>query len=136
MSEHPSDKFSHRIYAAAGDIDELGHVNNVVYLRWVQEVAAAHWQKVAPEEMQKAYSWVVLRHEIDYMRAALAGDEIIGYTWVEEPQGPKIIRYVSLYRAGEDQPLAEAKTTWCLLETATMRPRRISEEINRTFSQI
>lgn len=135
MPEHPRDKFSHRIYAAAGDIDELGHVNNVVYLRWVQEVAAAHWQKVAPEDIQKNYSWVVLRHEIDYMRPVLAGDEVIGYTWVEEPRGPKIIRYVRLYRTGEDQPLAEAKTTWCLLDAGSMRPRRITDDIAHTFNQ-
>lgn len=135
MAHPPQDSFSHRLYAASADIDELGHVNNVVYLRWVQEVAAAHWQKVAPEDMQKAYAWVVLRHEIDYMRAALAGDEVIGYTWVEEPDGPKIVRHVHLYRAGEDKPLAQARTTWCLLDADNMRPRRISEAISQTFSK-
>ena len=136
MPDLPTDKFSHKIPVVENDIDELGHVNNVVYLRWVQDVAAAHWQTVAPDSMKKDYSWVVLRHEIDYHRSALLGDEIIGYTWVGEHQGAKIIRFVQLFRSSDQQLLAEAKTTWCLLDAQSMRPRRITEEIAHIFSNI
>ena len=57
-------------------IDQLGHVNNVVYLRWVQDAAIAHWSAAAPENEQEKLLWVVTRHEIDYKRPALPGDKI------------------------------------------------------------
>jgi acyl-ACP thioesterase len=64
------------------DIDELGHVNNVSYVRWVQDVAVAHWRSAAPAEDQAKLLWVVVRHEIDYKQAAFLGDEILARTWV------------------------------------------------------
>lgn len=134
MLQPPEDAFSHTMAVQPGDIDELGHVNNVVYLRWVQEVAAAHWQDHAPAAMQENYSWVVLRHEIDYLRPAFARDQIRGYTWVGDHQGAKIMRYVALYRAADKQLLAEAVTTWCLLDAGSLRPRRITEEVANTFT--
>lgn len=124
-----SHKFSHPITVLETDIDELGHVNNVVYLRWVQAVAVAHWRHAAPAYLQEQYRWVILRHEIDYYRPAFQGDNIIGYTWVGKHQGAKFDRFVSLYRVGANQVLAEAKTTWCLLDAKSMRPRRIEEDI-------
>lgn len=129
MSQSRNHKFSLQIPVQENDIDELGHVNNVVYLRWVQEVAAAHWEHVAPESMKQHYAWVVLRHEIDYHRPAFRSESVTGYTWVGEHQGAKFERFVSLYRTGTDELLAKAKTTWCLLDAATMRPKRIDAEI-------
>ncbi len=124
-----SAKFSHSIHVQQEDIDLLGHVNNVVYLRWVQEVATAHWNHAATEILKELYLWVVLRHEIDYLRPAFLTDEIQGFTWVGAHQGAKFDRFVTLYRAGSDQLLASAKTTWCLLDAATMRPKRIDQDI-------
>lgn len=129
MNHSHTDKFSLQIRVQENDIDELGHVNNVIYLRWVQEVAAAHWRQVAPESMQQRYAWVVLRHEIDYLRPAFRSDSVTGYTWVGEHSGARFDRFVSLYRTGTDELLAKAKTSWCLLEAASMRPKRIEEEI-------
>jgi acyl-CoA thioester hydrolase len=129
MIDQPTPKFSHRIQVSQADIDMMGHVNNVVYLRWVQDVAGAHWHHVASEELQHKYRWVVIRHEIDYYRPAFLTDEIIGYTWVGDYQGAKFDRYVSLYWAGTNQLLAEAKTTWCLLDAKTMRPKRLEEDV-------
>ena len=122
-------KFSHSIRVLQEDIDILGHVNNVVYLRWVQEVAAAHWNHAATENLKKLYLWVVLRHEIDYLRPAFLTDQIQGFTWVGAYQGAKFDRFVTLYRAGSDQLLASAKTTWCLLDATTLRPKRIDQDI-------
>ena len=129
MTHQPTSKFSHRLQVSQADIDVMGHVNNVVYLRWVQDVAVAHWYHVASEELQRKYFWVVIRHEIDYYRPAFLTDEIIGYTWVGNYQGAKFDRYVSLYRASSNQLLAEAKTTWCLLDSTTLRPKRIEEDV-------
>ena len=64
------------------DIDEQNHVNNTVYLRWVQEVATMHWRTVASTDAQENIGWVVLRHEIDYKAAACLGDEVVLRTWV------------------------------------------------------
>jgi acyl-CoA thioester hydrolase len=124
----PQHAFSHNIQIIESDIDELGHVNNVVYLRWVQEVAAAHWE-TAREELKQNYAWVVVRHEIDYHQSAFLEDRIIGYTWVGDHQGAKIERFVQLYKAGSPKPIAESKTTWCLLDAKSMRPRRIDKNI-------
>jgi acyl-CoA thioester hydrolase len=65
-----------------GDIDEQNHVNNAVYLRWVQEVATAHWQAIASSEAREGIGWVVLRHEIDYKAPACLGNDVVLRTWV------------------------------------------------------
>lgn len=129
MAKEHLHKFNIDIKVSEADIDALGHVNNVVYVRWVQEVSAAHWAHVAPPQMQEKYQWVVLRHEIDFHKPAFAEDTIKGYTWVGEHEGAKFERFVSLYRAENDELLASAKTTWCLLDAQSMRPRRIEREM-------
>src|SRR5437016_10463709 len=72
-----------------GDIDEQNHVNNTVYLRWIQDVATAHWKSLASAESQAAIGWIVLRHEIDYKMPARLGDEILFRTWVRNESRPK-----------------------------------------------
>lgn len=121
--------FIHKLTAQPEDIDQLGHVNNVVYVRWVQEVAAAHWDTVASPDLLLKYSWVVLRHEIDYKNPAFNGDEIIGSTWVGNHQGPRSERYVILTAGKTGKVLAEAKTIWCMIDSKTFRPIRITEEV-------
>ena len=76
------------------DIDELNHVNNVIYLRWIQAVAYAHWDLKASDDMKENCRWVVLRHEIDYHSPALPGDRIEATTWIDAPEGPRQNRYV------------------------------------------
>ena len=129
MLQTDAEKFSHTIQVKEQDIDELGHVNNVIYLRWVQEVAVAHWNHAAPESLKETYSWVVVRHEIDYFYPAFLKDVIIGYTWVGDYKGAKFDRFVKLCHAESGKVLAEAKTTWCLLEAKTMRPHRIEQDV-------
>ncbi|GGK71198.1 acyl-CoA thioesterase [Rufibacter glacialis] len=121
--------FQLTIPVTEADIDALGHVNNVVYLRWVQEVSAAHWAQVAPAALQEKYLWVVLRHEIDFHKPAFREDTIKGYTWVGDYQGAKFERFVALYREGTELMLASAKTTWCLVDAKTLRPKRIDQEV-------
>jgi len=119
--------FEHQLKVAASDIDDMGHVNNVVYVRWVQEAAAAHWDHAASPELKSKYAWVVLRHEVDYKNPAFVEDQISGLTWVGEHNGARFDRYVKIQSA--KKILAEAKTTWCLLDAKTLRPIRIPEEI-------
>src|SRR5215210_2498900 len=76
--------FEMKITAQPSDIDELGHVNNAAWVRWIQDVATAHWEAVAPAEHRDSYVWVVIRHEIDYLRPAGPGETVTGRTWVGE----------------------------------------------------
>ena len=129
----PEHTFSITIRVKNEDIDELDHVNNVVYLRWVQDVAAAHWDSIATDDMKKKYAWVVLRHEIDYKNPAILGDELIAQTWVSSCEGVRSVRNVKIYHSASGKLAAEAKTTWCLLDSKTMRPRRIEDDIISIF---
>jgi acyl-CoA thioester hydrolase len=128
IGETPSDAFYHPLMVQPGDIDHLGHVNNVVYVGWVQEVAIAHWMKADPA-MRKIYSWVLLRHEIDYKNPAFLGDPIGGFTWVGEHHGPRFERFVRLINTNTRKVLIESKTFWCLLDAKSLRPKRIGEDI-------
>ncbi|MDZ4714163.1 MAG: thioesterase family protein [Cytophagales bacterium] len=135
MTPQPPDRdvFRIPILVQEAHIDDLQHVNNVVYLQWVQDVAAAHWQHAASEALRKTCAWVVLRHEIDYQVPAVAGDKLIASTWVDAPKGPRQVRHVSIQRSTDGKILARAQSTWCLLDPGTGKPRRISEEIVDAF---
>ena len=120
-------RFNLAIDVRPEDIDELGHVNNVVYLGWVQLVAATHWNTLSNPEIRSKNIWVALRHEIDYVSPAFLGDEIRGYTWVSTLEGAKSIRHVEFYLG--EKCLAKAKTNWCLLDAGTLKPKRIGQDI-------
>ncbi len=111
------------------DIDAMNHVNNVVYVKWVQEAAEAHWDAVATEEIKKKFLWVVLRHEIDYLAPALKGDLLVATTWVEETTGPRSDRYVQITNSKTGKIIAKAKTIWCMLDGSTLRPKRVDERV-------
>lgn len=132
MTDRPR-AFEMTITIQPDDIDALKHVNNVVYLRWVQEVAAAHWEAIATPEMKQKYSWVVLRHEIDYKNPAFLGDSLTAGTWVSTCEGVRSVRNVEIYQATSGKLVAEAKTTWCLLDAQTAKPRRIENDITSIF---
>jgi acyl-CoA thioester hydrolase len=107
------------------DIDRQGHVNNVAFLRYVQDAAVAHWLVLAPAGVREAYTWVVRKHEIEYIRPGLPGDELMARTWVGEPAGATWERFTEIRRRGEERPLVTARTVWVLLDAATGRPRRV-----------
>lgn len=127
--------FTHRIKPKPEEIDLMGHINNVVYVRYVQEVADAHWEKYGSPEQHKKLLWVVLRHEIDYRKPAFLKDEIIGTTWVDPPEGPKIKRHVELKRAGDNDLLVKASTIWCAIDSGTGKPLRLDNEIMEVFRE-
>jgi acyl-CoA thioester hydrolase len=126
MTGRPAASFELEHSVTPADIDELDHVSNVVYLRWVQEVAAAHWRELAPPALQAELLWVVVRHEIDYKAAAVLGDRIRLKTWVGMASGILFERHTEVRRAGDDQLLARGRTLWCPVDPRTHRPRRVS----------
>lgn len=126
--------FIQRFPVDAGDIDELGHVNNIVYLRYAQDIAIAHWRSRASEDMVRGFVWVVVRHEVDYRAALKLGDEVEVRTRVDAAaQGATWVRYVEVFRRGAEKPAAAIKSTWCLLDAATRRIRRVPPEIIARF---
>jgi acyl-CoA thioester hydrolase len=116
------------------DIDEQNHVNNTVYLRWVQEVATAHWRSLASPEAQEAVGWVVLRHEIEYKAPAAVGEEIVLRTWVGKATRLTFERFTEIRRRGDDRLLSKARTLWCPINTQTSRPVRVPAEVRAQFS--
>lgn len=116
------------------DIDEQNHVNNTVYLRWVQEIAAAHWRAVASPEAQDRVGWVVLRHEIDYKAPAGLGDDVELTTWVGKATRLTFERFTEIRRKRDGQLLSKARTLWCPIDPRTGRPVRVSAEVQGQFS--
>jgi acyl-CoA thioester hydrolase len=125
--------FEQTITVLQQHLDDLNHVNNVVYLQWVQDVAAAHWNSLAPAELKQKYSWVVLKHEIEYLGQAFLGDSLTVKTWVNKSAGVRSERHVEFYQYKTNKLLVRAKTNWCLLDAVTMKPRGIENDILGLF---
>ena len=115
-------------------IDELGHVNNAVWVQWMEQVAVAHWRSVADAEHQDAYFWVVVRHEIDYLRAVLEGERITARTWVgDNLKGAKFDRHIEFVGA-DGKPRVRSRTDWAIIDKASGRPIRIPPEVVAPFT--
>ena len=113
------------------DIDFMGHVNNARYLGWVQDAVLSHWHKFAPAEAIAAHGWVALKHEITYRKPAFLDDEVMAKVVLESIQGARAV-YETLVKRGEEV-LAEIKSSWCFIDSATLRPARISKDIAAFF---
>jgi acyl-CoA thioester hydrolase len=130
----PAEIYKQSFLVDGGDIDELGHVNNVVYLRWAQDIATAHWRARAGAQNVAAYVWVVARHEIDYRAPLTLGDGVEAQTWVDAaPRGAVWRRFVDIYRAGDEKPAVQVQSNWCLLDAATRRLKRVPPEMAAQF---
>jgi acyl-CoA thioester hydrolase len=125
--------FKKQITAGEADIDELGHVNNAVWVKWIQDIAVAHWQAIAPAEQQAAYIWVVTRHEIDYRGNLRAGESVTAETWVPDPpKGARFDRHVRFVDVA-GRVLVEAVTTWALIDRASGKLLRVRDDIAAPF---
>lgn len=129
-----SERFSLPITATQADIDELGHVSNLVYLRWVLEAATAHsvargWGHA--EYLALGSVWVVRRHELDYLAQVTAGQTLVAETWVDSWKAASCVRKTELIRDG--QIVARAATTWAFMSVATGKPQRIAEVVRAAF---
>lgn len=139
-----SASFEYHLTVPASAIDVLGHVNNVVYLDWVQIAASKHWNHATKEYFKdlnldaerigiEKMAWVVMNHYIDYKAAAMEGDEIVVTTIVKNISGATSERHTEIRKKGEDKILVSAVTNWCLLKMPAARPMRVPKEIIALF---
>ena len=114
-------------------IDELGHVNNAVWVDWIQQIATAHWAAVALPAHQAAYAWVVTRHEIDYRGNIGLGERVTAETFIPHgPSGARFDRRVD-FRDVAGKVIVSANTTWALIDKASGRLLRVRDEIAAPF---
>ena len=119
--------FTYTHIVVKNELDTLDHVNNVVYVQWIQDVSTKHWNDLTKNCPDLNFVWVVTRHEIDYKGQAVLGDEITFKTWVGETKGVTSVRHVEIYKGAI--LLAKAATIWCMLHAKTLKPARITESI-------
>lgn len=126
-------RFTRTFVAAPQHIDALGHVNNTVWVQWIQDMATAHWDAVARPEDRSAFFWVVVRHEIDYRGNISEGEAVTATTWIEGPaMGAKSLRRVE-FTDSAGKRLVSAATTWAMLDRATGRLARVRPEVLAPF---
>ena len=126
--------FTRNFTAQPDDIDALGHVNNAVWVRWIQDMATSHWQAVAAPAYIAAYYWVVTRHEIDYRGNIAAGESVSARTWIEsEPKGAQFDRRVDFVDA-KGKVIVRANTTWAMIDKASGRLARVRPEVSAPFT--
>ena len=138
MSDDPAGPpaFAHRIMAREEDIDELGHVNNLNYLRWMLEAATGHWElykaEASPESVE-GVAWVVMRHELDYFAPAFVGEAVDVFTWVPTATPLTCDRYYEVVRVRDGALLARGTSSYCVVDAATGKPRRLGEQLRRAI---
>jgi len=123
--------FRHPIAIAPEDIDHMGHVNNAVYLKWVQEAVIDYWSSVAPPGAVAGHLWVALKHEITYLRPTFLQDNVVAEVIAEKVEGARAF-FRTVLRRG-DEKLSEIQSCWCCLDAATKRPARLAREVIGRF---
>jgi acyl-CoA thioester hydrolase len=126
-----TEAYHHPIGILAEDIDHMGHVNNSVYLKWVQEAVVDFWEKVAPPEAVAKHLWIALSHEIQYRRPTFLDDLVVADVIAEKVEGARAF-FTTVIKRGEEV-VAEVKSVWCCLDSATKRPARLAKEVVSRF---
>ena len=129
----PDKAFTLSFTARPGHIDELGHVNNAVWVRWIQDMATAHWSATAAPEHVEAFIWVVTRHEIDYRGNVGPGETVTAETFIPSaPTGARFDRRVD-FRDAQGKVIVSANTTWAMIDRASGRLARVREDVTAPF---
>jgi acyl-CoA thioester hydrolase len=123
--------FRHSIAITVDDIDHMGHVNNSVYLKWVQDAVVDYWRSVAPPEAVAQHLWVALKHEISYLKPTFLSDNVVAEVIAEKVDGARAY-FTTVVRRGQDV-LSEVKSTWCCLDATSLRPARLARDVVSRF---
>jgi len=127
--------FRHQFTVGPEAIDTNGHVNNVVYVQWMQDVAVLHSDAVGCTDMTRetGATWVARSHKIEYLSPAFAGDKIEAQTWVANFRKVRSLRRYRFVRTSDNTVLAQGETDWVFMDAATGRPRSIPENVSGVF---
>lgn len=123
--------FRHRVDIEPADIDDMGHVNNAVYLQWVQEAVVDYWRSVAPPDAVARHIWVALKHEITYLKPTFLDDSVVAEVVAEKVEGARAF-FLTVLKRGEEV-LSEIQSCWCCLDAATQRPARLAGDVISRF---
>jgi acyl-CoA thioester hydrolase len=123
--------FRHPIAIEPADIDHMGHVNNSVYLKWVQDAVIDYWRSVAPPDAVAQHLWVALKHEITYRKPTFLQDVVVAEVIAEKVEGARAF-FRTVLKRGEDV-LTEIQSCWCCLDVDTKRPARLARDVVRRF---
>lgn len=123
--------FRHQVAITAADIDHMGHVNNSVYLRWVQDAVVDYWESVAPPEAVARHLWVALKHEITFRKPTFMQDVVVAEVIAEKVEGARAF-FTTIVKRGEEV-LSEVKSCWCCLDATSLRPARLANDVVSRF---
>jgi acyl-CoA thioester hydrolase len=115
-------------------LDFVNHVNNVVYVQWMQDIATMHWDALASNKLKNEILWMIKRHEIDYHNQAFLNDELRMETWTGEYTNVTWKGHYEITRPSDKKKIIAAASVWIPIDTATQRPRRIDEELLMIFA--
>ena len=130
----PTSSFTQTLRVTPEHLDALDHVNNLIYAGWVLDVATAHWEANTTPEIRAEVSWVMIRHELDYLRSAGLDDEIRITTRVGHLERLTFERLTEVFDATHGHLLVKSRTLWVPVDSRTGRPRRVSQELRDLFS--
>jgi acyl-CoA thioester hydrolase len=127
--------YSKTIHIPESAIDENGHVNNVIYVQWMQDIAVEHYASIGGIEAQGADStWVVREHKIEYFLPAFLSEEIEIKTWVENIRRVRSLRKYEFTRTSDDKTLVKGETDWVFVDVKTGSPRAVPEAVIKVFN--
>ena len=128
-----SNSFTLTFTARPEHIDANGHVNNAVWVQWMEDLATAHWLRDARPADIAAFAWVVTRHEIDYRGNVREGADVTGTTEIRErPAGARFDRHFT-FSGADGKAIVRAKTTWAMVDRASARVMRVPPEVAAPF---
>ncbi|NNF03457.1 MAG: acyl-CoA thioesterase [Rhodothermales bacterium] len=130
-----SDVYEHSLVAQADAIDENGHVNNVAYVRWMQDAATAHSGSVGATRavVREGATWVVRSHRIEYLRPVMESDRLTVQTWIEDVENVRSTRRYRFIRDRDDREVARGETLWVCVDASTGRPSSIPLSVLECF---
>ena len=123
--------FRYPIAITERDIDHMGHVNNNVYLKWVQDAVVRYWETKAPAEAVASHLWVALKHEITYRKPTFLEDVVVADVIADKVEGARAF-FTTIVKRGEEV-LAEVKSCWCCLDATSHRPSRLARSVAERF---
>jgi acyl-CoA thioester hydrolase len=130
-----SQVYCHEFTVPDDAADENGHVNNVVYVQWMQDVAVLHSDATGGTRAMRAVggTWVVRSHKVEYLRPAFAGDRIQALTWVVNFRRVRSLRQYKFVRPVDNTIVAKGETDWVFVDAQTGRPRTIPADVTQAF---